>query len=149
MPEIYADWKSLEPLNKRVPTGTKCVVIDREEQDKFVLGEVVTVEDSDACPYCSNTDGVCDVMRVIELALLPSDYQAEPKGEQPAPTKQERKVVHTSCTSRVRIQYAEDPNGNRFYEVALEIVATCDDGSVYIIDDDARTWHKLPPIPQD
>ena len=76
MPEIYADWKSLEPLTVRVPAGTKCVVVGRDEQDRFVLGEVVTVEDSDSCPYCSNTDGVCEVMRVIELALLPDDYQA-------------------------------------------------------------------------
>lgn len=126
MPEIYADWKSLEPLTKRIPAGTKCVVIDREEQDKFVLGEVVTVEDTDACPYCSNMDGVCEVMRVIELALLPADYQAE----QPAPTKPERKVIQITGSE-------------------TNVFALCSDGTIWTTYPCSETWAKLPSIPQD
>lgn len=130
MPEIYADWKLLEPLTELVPAGTKCVVIRRITGDKFQNGEIVTTIDGLDAPNCKNSDGIFDFLRISRLALLPADYQAEPKAEQPAPAKPERKVV----------QIATLLDG---------IVCLCNDGTVLTRFPSDNKWSKLPPIPQD
>ena len=127
MPEIYADWKSLEPLVGPVPVGTKCVVIRRITGDKFQNGEIVTTIDGLDAPNCKNSDGIFDFLRISRLALLPADYQAEPKAE---PAKPERKVVQIAI------------NGTSF-------IALCDDGTAWALYGNPETWRKLPPIPQD
>ena len=127
MPEIYADWKSLEPLTKRVPAGTRCVVIDHLVEDEFELGEIVTTIDSLNVPNCKNSDGIVDFYGISRLALRPADYQAEPKAE---PAKAERKVVQIAV------------NGTSF-------IALCDDGTAWALYGNPETWHKLPRIPQD
>lgn len=95
MPEIYADWKSLEP---------------------------------------------------IDVAPLPADYQAETKPETKPEPKPERKVIHTStawCYWRVVEDAGDDIKGT------MQTTATCDDGTVWVINDVTSNWRKLPSIPQD
>ena len=131
MPEIYADWKSLQPLTAPVPVGTKCVVI-RQEIHAFSPGAIVVTKHRSRTPACGNGD-LLQFVPIYELALLPADYQATPElAEQPAPTKPERKVVHGFCDTEGYVH------------------AVCDDGSMwYLGRDQEPVWRKLPPIPQD
>ena len=129
MPEIYADWKSLQPLTEPVPVGTKCVVIAKNKIDKLELGEIVTTFGNQSiAPWCRNSDMVHDALGINQLAILPADHKAE----QPAPTKPERKVVHG------------------FSDAEGYVHAVCDDGSMwYLGRNQEPVWRKLPPIPQD
>ena len=127
MPEIYADWKSLQPLTEPVAVGTRCVVITQCKHDKLALGEIVTTFGSKSvAPWCENSDMVRDALGISQLALLPADYQAE----QPAPTKPERKVVQIAAHS-------------------LGLVSLCSDGEIWVYSSICGDWNKLPPIPQD
>ena len=65
MPEIYADWKSLQPLTEPVPVGTKCVVIAKNKIDKLELGEIVTTfVNQSIAPWCRNSDMVHDALGI-------------------------------------------------------------------------------------
>lgn len=127
MTEIYAEWKSLQPLTAPVPVGTRCVVIAKNKIDKLELGEIVTTFGNQSiAPWCRNSDMVHDALGINQLATLPADHKAE----QPAPTKPERKVV----------QIAANPLG---------VVALCSDGVIWVYSNVCGDWNKLPPIPQD
>lgn len=129
MPEIYADWKSLQPLTEPVPVGTRCVVI-KQKSHAFSPGAIVVTQHRSTTPACDNGD-LIQFIPVDELALLPADYQEEPElAEQPAPTKPERKVVQITANN-------------------LGIAALCSDGAIWLYSSVCGDWTKLPPIPQD
>ena len=131
MPEIYADWKSLQPLTEPVPVGTKCVVIAKNKIDNLELGEIVTTFGNQSiAPWCRNSDMVHDALGINQLAILPADHKAEQNPEPTAEQKPERKIV----------QIAADPLG---------IVALCSDGVIWVYSNVCGDWTKLPPIPQD
>ena len=127
MPEIYTNWKSLQPLTERVPVGTKCVVIGNSNNHRFSCGQIVYRSDYDE-PF-KNADTYSDGgdywwLRLVDVAMLPADYQAEPK------RKPERNVVQISAHP-------------------LGVVAICSDGVIWGYSNVCGDWNKLPPIPQD
>lgn len=129
MPEIYADWKSLQPLTAPVPVGTMCVVISQESH-AFSHGTIVVTKHRSTAPACDNGE-LLQFVPIYQLALLPADYQAEPEqAEQPAPTKPERKVVQIAAND-------------------LGFAALCSDGAIWLYSSVCGDWTKLPPIPQD
>lgn len=133
MPEIYADWKSLKPLTSLVPFGTKCVVIGNTNCHGFKKGQIVTR--SDYAESGNNTDVYSDAndywwIKLSEIALLPADYQAEPKVEQTAPAKQKRRIVQI-CSS------------------VNAVLALCDNSELWSYSLVVGDWQRIPPIPQD
>lgn len=130
MPEIYADWKSLKPLTAPVPVGAKCVVIGNANCHGFKKGQIVTRTNDCESRILADTysdDGNYWWITLLDIAILPADYKAEPKAE---PAKPERKVV----------QIAANPLG---------VVALCSDVAIWGYSNVCGDWNKLPPIPQD
>ena len=137
MPEIYADWKSLKPLTESVPVGTKCVVIGNTNCHGFKKGQIVTRTND--CESKIRSDTYSDGndywwLLLVDVALLPADYQAATKAE---PAKAERKEKRHIVAIQV--------DGHHV------IHAVCNDGSMWTKYPGFSTWERsnIPPIPQD
>lgn len=133
MPEIYADWKSLEPLTAPVPVGTKCVVIGNSNNHRFACGQIVYRSDYDeplkkAYKYSDGDDYWW--LLLVDVALLPADYQAAPKAEQTAPARQTRRIVQI-CSS------------------VNAVLALCDNSELWSYSLVVGDWQRIPPIQQD